>query len=247
MTNIFCALTPLIALGATALSAQTPQCASLSYPAKGHFDLDEGTVELWIVPGFDADDKHNSAATYFNLVLPEQAGHYVLMHVGWGGALAMVGYVFPQQSYVWSEKLKWKAGESHHIAWTWSGRTRSIFIDGKVGKSPPGHGPLQGEGRIDSSQDVVVEGWLRGDMTNARIVIGRGSSRFTLDELRISSIARPVEEIAAQMTSASVADAYTLLLDHCDGVPANGGELTGSFEIVEARFGKGIKLWKDQK
>lgn len=226
--------------------AQTRQFASLTYPAKGHFQLDEGTVELWIVPGFDANDKTNAAATYFNLVLPEQAGHFVLMHVSWGGALAMVGYVFPQQSYVWSEKLKWKAGEPQHIAWTWSGRKRSVYINGRIGKGAPGHGPLQGEGRIDSSQDVIVEGWIHGDLTNAQIVIGRGHSLLTIDELRISSIARPLEEIAAQMNGAPVADAYTLLLDHCDGGEPTG-KIEGAHEIVETKFGKGIKLWKETK
>ncbi|MBI4027794.1 MAG: hypothetical protein HY360_22605 [Verrucomicrobia bacterium] len=171
------------------------------------------------------------------------------------GSLACDGRVcVPQQSYVWSEKVHWKTGEAHHIAWTWSGRKRSLYLDGKIGKGQPNAGPLQGEGRVDTSENVVVEGWLHGDLTRAQLLIGRGHSSFTLDELRISSVARPLDEIRNQMNTAPDSDAYTLLLDHGEGGPADvisgssgekGGKLEGSHEIVPAKFGKGIKLWKE--
>ena len=228
-------------------SVLAQQFGNLTYPAKGHIHLDEGTVELWIVCGYDVEDKQTAAGTYFNLIFPDQPAHYVLIHINWGGALAMVGYTFPQQSYVWSEKLNWKPGQPHHIAWTWSGRKRSLYIDGKIGKGQPGHGPLQGEGRVDTSANVIVEGWLHGDLTNAQLMIGRGHSVFTIDELRVSSVARPLAEIQQQMNAAPVGDAYTLLLDHCDGTPNDGGQLSGSYEIVDTKFGKGIKLWKEPK
>jgi hypothetical protein len=228
------------------VSLHAQQFGNLIYPARGHIQLDEGTVELWIVCGYDVEDKQKAAGTYFNLVFPDPPAHYVLTHIGWGGALAMVGYTFPQQSYVWSEKLNWKPGETHHIAWTWSGRKRSLFVDGRIGRGRPGHGPLQGEGRVDTSEDVVVEDWIHGDLTNAQLMIGRAHSRFTIDELRVSSVARPIEEIARQMNAAPTADAYTLLLDHCDGGETIG-QLNGGYEIVDTQFGKGIKLWKEQK
>ena len=225
---------------------------NLTYPAKGNIQLDEGTVELYVISGFDSQEEWKHASTYgtlFNIVMPEENWSYTLTFITWGHAIAMIGYAYPQQSYVWNGAGKWKPGESHVVAWTWSGRKRSVFADGEykfIGKG----------GAKGSSIDNVVEGPLHGDLTKAQLMIGRGHSVFTIDEVRISSIARTPEELMKRKDAAPVADAHTLLLDHCDGGPADviskfSGETAakteGSFEIVDGKYGKAIKLWKDEK
>jgi hypothetical protein len=182
----------------TALTrAQTPKTfGGISFPAPGNIDLDEGSVELWVVNNYDSTDK-KSAAGFFDIQAPPgEMWHYVLMHISWGQSIAMIGYGVPQHSYVWSGKLNWKPGERHYLVWTWSGRKRSIYIDGKTRENTPAEGPLQGEGRGNSTKDVAVEGWLRGNLTGAQLLVGLRYSPITVDEIRISSVARTEEEIA---------------------------------------------------
>jgi hypothetical protein len=173
--------------------------------------------------------------------------------------MAMIGYGQPQQSYVWSGKLNWKPGERHYIVWTWSGRKRSIYLDGKHRESGPLDPPLQGEGRAggNSTKDVPVEGWMRGTLTGARLMVGLQYSPISVDEIRISSVARTDEEIARAYASDAppARDAYTYVLDHCDGTPEStfvsgfsgekGATLAGTYKVVEGRYGKALQLWSE--
>jgi hypothetical protein len=98
---------------------------------------------------------------------------------------------------------------------------------------------------------------MYGTQTGAKLNIGRMHSVFTVDEIRVSSIARTPEEIAQifEAGKAPARDEFTLLLDRCDGGPAEvisglsgetGGTLTPGFKVIEnARFGKGITLWTE--
>lgn len=251
--RVLSAALALALLSSAALVAEEPpgrKYGNLLYPARGNIQLDEGTLELWLISDFDPQDKA-ARCMPFDLIF-EDGSHFVLMLIT--RYLAFIGYVKPQQSYTWSERLPWKPGESHHVAVTWSGRKRSVFLDGRVGKGTPDHGALQGEGRVDSSQDVIVEDSLFGDLTGAKMWFGYQVSPITLDEIRISSVARPVEEIRDTMAVAPKADAYTLLLDHCDGGPAEvisgfsgekGAEKQGVYRVIDAKHGKGIALWSD--
>ena len=132
---------------------------------------------------------------------------------------------------------------------------RSVYIDGHSVESGKFDAPLQGEGRGRSSANVVVEGELRGNQTGAQLIVG-GNSMFTIDEIRISSVARPVEELARIHASnqAPSRDAFTLLLDHCDGSAPEAisglsgekaGAITGGHKIVDGQFGKAIQLWTE--
>ena len=230
--------------------AQSRQWGYLKYPAHGNIQLDEGTVELYVVSGFDSEENWKGDpphATFFDLVFPDENFHYVISFIGWSRGISMVGYAKPQQSYVSFGHPRWKPGENRVVAWTWSGRKRTLIVDGKI--EYEGKAGVKGE-----SVDEVVEGGLSGDMTKAFIQLGSGY--FSIDEIRISSIARTPEELIARKDTAPVADAHTLLLDHCDGGPAEviagrsgetGSTLQGSYEIIDAKYGKAIKLWKDVK
>jgi len=238
---------------ALALEAHAQQPArtygNLTYPAKGNFHLDEGTLELYVTSGFDFEEKDVTYGTLFDLIFPDEKWHYVIMCVSWSHGISMVGYTYPQQSYVSFGRPRWKPGESHVVQWTWSGRKRTLLMDGK-GKSE-GKG-----GAVTESVDVVVEGNLQGDLTKALLMVGLAHSNFTIDEIRISSIARTPEELEKLKDTAPVADAHTLLLDHCDGGPAEvisgrsgetGGKLEGSYKIVDGKYGKAIQLWKEKQ
>ena len=81
---------------------------------------------------------------------------------------------------------------------------------------------------------------------------------MTVDEIRISSVARSKDEIAHAHSNVLPPgrDAFTLLLDHCDGGPAEvisgmsgekSGTLSGGYKIIDGKYGKAIQLWKDQE
>lgn len=241
--------------GASRAQAPPPpaEFGSLTYPARGNIQLDEGTLDLWVISDFDTDhvpskEQGSWQATLFSLVFPEEKWHYPLYYIAWGNGFALVGYNHPGQRYVWLGPPHWKPGEKHHVAMTWSGRKRSLFIDGVcewVGRKGKG-----------VSKDVEVEGELTGDLTNAHIQIGGGAGFVTVDEIQIRRIALTTEEIIAAKDAPLAADVNTLLLDHCDGGPAEiiGGQtgetkgtLSGAYEIVDGKFGKAIKLWKEKK
>lgn len=227
----------------------------ITYPAKGNIQLDEGTLDLWVISNFDTDyeiDKspadHNWRACLFNLLFPEDNSHYVLQYISWGRGFAMIGYAKPPQPYVWAGPNHWKPGEAHHVVFTWSGTKRSVFIDGicewKGGKG------------LNIGRDVDVQLDLHGDLTAALIQIGAGSSHITVDEVQIRRVALTPEEIIRAKNAPLVADVYTLLLDHCDGGPPEiiaskpgkeATQLIGTYEVVDGKFGKAVRLWKENK
>lgn len=240
-----------------AAQADTPPASakfgSLSYPAKGNIQLDEGTLDLWVISNFDTDsplDKtpqgRNWRALLIALNFPEEKWKYVMQFIEWGNAFAMIGYCDPAQPYVWFGPPHWKAGEEHHVVFTWSGRKRSVFIDGicewKANKG------------LNNARDVDAQGEIKGDLTAAQLTLGGGYSYVTIDEVQIRTVALTPEEIVKAKDAPLTADKYTLLLDHCDGGKAEiisghssetGGALVGTYEMVDGKFGKAIKLWKE--
>lgn len=249
----------IVSLGAEPSSPGAPRrFASLTYPAAGNIDLDEGTVELWLIANSDTSIHSGNNLVFFDIRHAEGTHFYFgAMNIGvQPKAIAVVGFTNPRQSYVWGGPLLWKPGELHYVAFTWSGKSRSVFIDGKHRESDRLAPPLQGEGRGHSSKDVIVEGWLHGNLSTTQLLVGMEHSPMTVDELRVSSIARTPEEIAAtfERRSALANDACTLLLDHCDGGPAaaisgfsgeTGAQLLGSGKVVDGVMGKAIQLWTE--
>lgn len=232
----------LIAAGVARAEPAKRSFGTLYYPAAGNIHYDEGTVEMHVIWAFDSAVDVDAYCCPWDLRLPRENWHFVFNHINWGNAFALVGYTNPQQRYVWSRKLDWKQGEPHHIAFTWKGHRRSVYLDGSPVASSKG-------GR---SKDVEVEGWFQGNKTDGRMVIGYAHSFMIVDEFRVSSIARGDAELAESATRAPQADRFTLLLDHCDGngPVVHGGvaageawHLSGTHEIVDGRFGKAIRLW----
>jgi hypothetical protein len=242
--------------GSAISRAQLPPQAEfggITYPAKGNIQLDEGTLDMWVISQFDTDTPphkteggRNWRAAFFNLVFSDDKASFIIHYLSWAQCFAMVGYCKPPQPYVIVGPPHWKAGEVHHIVFTWSGSMRSVFIDGNsewVG----GKGPL-------TSKNVDVQADIRGNLAAGLIQIGGNSSHITVDEIQIRRLALTPEEIIKAKDAPLAVDANTLLLDHCDGGPPEvmQGEkpaeiLSGKYEIVDGKFGKAIKLWKEKK
>src|SRR5688572_28297434 len=101
VAHVVLGLALLSACNSLAQGADPPptsvEFAQLSYPASGNIQLDEGTVDLWIISDFDTDyppDKSgkdlNWQATLFNVVFPEQKSHYPLYFIAWANGFAWV-------------------------------------------------------------------------------------------------------------------------------------------------------------
>jgi hypothetical protein len=244
MKYLGCHLAFLLVCWTATAFAQPRQFGNIAYPAPGNIQLDEGTVEVWLTSYFDSEAKATECgwASFFDLRTPDQTLTCSLMFLTWGKALALLaGSGALRHSYVWSRVLVWKPGEYHCVALSWSGRRRRIYVDGVAG----GKG-----GKGDTPPEVEVEGVFRGDLSQTRLLIGSGYSPIVVDEVRISSVARTPEEIARGWTNAPAADAYTLLLDHCDGgtpevMAGTQGGPEGGFKVVASRFGNAIQLWRE--
>ena len=245
------------AIAAHAQLAPPSEFGNLVYPAKGNIQLDEGTLDLWVISQFDTDcpahktdADQNWRALLFELVLPDDKAKCIIHYISWANCFAMVGYVNPPQPYVMFGPPQWKPGEEHHVVFAWSGPKRSVFIDGVCEwQTPKTQGPI-------NSCDVDVQGNLHGDLTSALIYVGGNYSHLAVDEIQIRNIALTREEIVKAKDAPLVADARTLLLDHCDGsapeiiggqTGETAGTLSGTHEIIDGKFGKAIKLWRAKK
>jgi HEAT repeat protein len=146
----------------------------LSYPLAGNLNFDTGTIEMWISPRFPGTD-----ATYgrFN--------HALLLYVAPDGDQFIVSANTSRTFYAGSVVRKtfygagggdfsrWKPGEWHHIAFTYSAKgNKRLFVDGVLvnGNSAAMPAPALGEAVFTVNSDP----W------------GHGSA-FLVDELRISS------------------------------------------------------------
>jgi hypothetical protein len=231
---------------------------SMVYPAAGNIDLDEGTVEMWVIANSDTSIHTTNNLVFFDIRHAEGTHFYFgALNIGvQPKSISMIGFTVPRHSFVWGGALLWKPGDVHYVAFSWKGKLRSIYIDGKPVERGPLEPALQSETGIRSSKDVTVEGWLYGNLTTTQLLVGMQHSPFTVDELRVSSVERSLEEIAAVYASRAPLppDAYTLLLDHCDGGPAamvsgfsgeTGAQFLGSYKVVDGAIGKAIQLWTE--
>lgn len=236
----------LMLLAAPAVAEEVPadlRFGKVQYPALGNLQLDEGTVEVYIQAHFNTDQPNSfstSIGPFFIITIARSTENAVLFYVTKARKIAMVGYFAPvNHSYVNSSPkgkpgLTWKDGEHHVVAFTWKGDRRQVIIDGVPG------------------EETKVEGPLPIDLNQATLQVGGGASLFAVDELRISSVVRSLEELKAAVNVAPQADMFTLLLDHFDeapavlgGNPATAKRVTdGPALVVEGKFGKALRLWQ---
>lgn len=104
--------------------------------------------------------------------------------------------------------LKWNPGTWHHVAFVWENDAYRLYVDGEK----TGEGKFQG-GFTEPWQKVVV-----GSINDNPNFYG-ARLFATIDEFRLSSVARTIEEIAANASGAGElsCDEKTVILCHFEG------------------------------
>jgi hypothetical protein len=191
--------------------ALAPFClgGGIEYPALGHFDVEEGSIELWFTPMVEdlypkpGPKEYRNLFTLFQMQVPEcfsmgctwiakgkQHGFHVSMDApGRQRALLPVSGR-PDKT--------WRPGERHHLAFTWRQRDMSLWLDGKVAGTRRQSEPLTGK------------------MAGQRLVVGDGKSRdirVIIHAVRLSSVARSESLLAGARPEP---DIHTTLLDRFD-------------------------------
>jgi len=255
----------------------------VSYRAMGHLDADDGTIEFWLRLDIDALKPDGSVVIpYYLLFSVSRPGeptprasfsytrqgstnHYCFVFSSRGdvnGTITRNDNVVSIEDTVEVTKAdrggtrypripRLKAGEWHHIALTWTGGPLPVvqlYVDGKAASWP-----------------VRMVAPLFNDLREMRfnLLTFHYQDAHSLDELRISSIARSPKELQQSMQAGrAVADRYTLLLDHFEQFRQEGEQLwttpevhatgieseTGligkrnSVELGDGKSGKGLKF-----
>jgi hypothetical protein len=266
---------------ATSLHAQEV----VTYRAFGHLDPGDGTIEFWLRLEVDAVKPDGTEVMpyywLFNLTRPGDPGQHAGFSYSRGGApnhyaLICAGYGSVDGKPVENPAIssledtvevakadrtgtrypripRLKAGEWHHLALTWSGGALPLFnlyVDGKPAAWP-----------------VRMKAPPFGDLRELRFNLQANSYQdsHSIDDLRISSIARSAEEIQqSAQAGRSVADRYTILLDrfeqfrhegdrhwttpevHATGLESETGLILrrDCVELVEGKSGKALRFLK---
>jgi hypothetical protein len=145
----------------------------------------------------------------------------------------------------YDDLANWNEDTWHHLAVTWKrvgAKVRlRISVDGKLRASEE----REPQGPIELPEDAVI-------------AVGAhyfNSCYATVDGVRISIVERTPEEIAESAKGEMAWDRLTLLLDRFESVKASGrrgavtttekgdaGAVLGTYEIVDGKFGKAVKL-----
>jgi len=115
--------------------------AGVEYETKGNFNVERGSVALWVKPlNWQGDDKQNHI--FFNAWPGEQGlfSLYKYSNVTWG----LTFYLDPEDGargkiYIYKPINEWKPGQWHHIACTWTRfEGMRLYIDGELVNSLAG-------------------------------------------------------------------------------------------------------------
>jgi hypothetical protein len=190
----------------------TTRAGKIEYPALGNFDLNEGTLEIWLTPMTEMypenPGRYRGAFSLFSIRVPDRFS----IAAGWGSSQSEKGNqtvqhrLFSSMSGSKPKELlpvviqpkNWKQGQPQHYAITWQGKIMKAYSNGK-----------RGGGRSQS-------GVLSGNLGDVWFILGdqKGrDSRVIVHAVRLSSIARSEEQLA---NAKPVADVYTRLLDVFD-------------------------------
>lgn len=150
---------------------------SLTYNATDKINLAAGTIEFWVL--WTPELAEAEQATLFSMVTPEQ-NNYVNFNKIQGRRLGMPVKGGPADNFTWRRMdvdfSTWEVGSWHYLAGTWEGGVYRLYADGALAQEVLDGAPL-----IELPREFSV-----------------GPGPLVLDELRISSVARSAEEIAAR-------------------------------------------------
>ena len=206
---------------------------TITIPAENLIDLEEGTIEAWVrfefEPAHASDLRWRSIASLALLEIPKNGGERgSFLHIGWGQisatrhgkitrqtvcrvAFVKEGKQVPHPATV--DVTAIGKGQWHHVAVTWSeGRHVRVYLNGKDAGGRELAWPATCD--VPSSARLVI-GWPRYIHDNA----------ITVDEIRISSIARKPEDLGAHRLPLEP-DPFTLFLENFEQVTEAGGKCT---------------------
>jgi len=184
---------------------------SVTYPATGNLRPEHGTLEITLTPKFDSTAPGELNRTLFSLYWPAdtRAEPERGMWFYWNQDDRGMRVVYRERSRercVCGSRFAWKPGETHTVAFTW-GEEAGIFVDReKVGGLP----------EISIFEDPV-------DLSDAVLKLGGTDSDFVVQQVRVSDVVRPAEELGTGGESLA-ADDHTLLLDRFGSVSGDGDE-----------------------
>jgi hypothetical protein len=188
---------------------------SLNYPQAGHLSLENGTVEMWVAPRYDGSNSvyMSSYQVLFLYDFGGDQGNLALAIATDNGTSQPYFYVGAANNYAGYAAVSgisaWKAGQWHHLAFTYSsshGRLR-IYVDGVLA--------AETDARIQFPLGPKTFS-IGGDG-------GGNASNFAVDEVRISNGEMSAAQIAFDAArSTPFADNESFL--PLDGVAP--GELT---------------------
>lgn len=237
----------------------------LSYPLAHNLDLQEGTVEFWA--RLELDVQPHLPSKSFKLLasimnITGDDGAMSLRYLAGSNFAPEAGYQVrfqPRDRLLpVGRRIVLERGQWHHLAIVWKGMQLQLYLDGqKVSE------------RLQSATMTQIFGTVGGELEHAptpprapRLIFGsewQRDARVTIDDLRISRIARLPEELGFAIGKLQP-DPYTLLLDPLDGtfVPdgvtrtqptviqqGEGGLPTAPSRFVEGKFGQALTLCPD--
>jgi len=248
------------------LSLHAPQRAGaegIPVPAAGIVDLDEFTIEMWVQLFFNPQLQHEGQQNrgtiyelhYADPAFPDDVLH-AYMFSEYSKAASLMRTLTYNQVYASGSRLMYslqgafpadaKENSWHHLAVSYKGRTRTIYFNGE-GQPDQLSGPFSHALR----EQAML--WIGSNRNN-------DAGYFAIDEIRVSSIARPREQLGFFAKEPLKPDLYTTLLLSFDGdelavdaktikptvgaTPriAAGVPRPATATLIEGRFGKALLL-----
>ena len=148
----------------------------LSYDADGKINLTSGTIEFWLLWTADLAEADRAQIAGFNT--PQQKDYLNFNKIK-KDLLGMPVRQGTTEKFTWQREdidpTNWKIGSWHYIVGTWDKGTTQLYADGKLAGEKTG-----GAGFVEEPDEFTI-----------------GPGPLVIDNLRISSVARSAESIAA--------------------------------------------------
>jgi len=101
--------------------------ALLFYETAGNLRRSGGTVEMWVCPL----DWTGAEDTFHSFMEAENPGWLVLYRYYQGGILTLMGTDGAHYRAASGPRIRWTAGEWHHLAGTWRASGLAVYVDGE--------------------------------------------------------------------------------------------------------------------
>ncbi|MGD9496271.1 MAG: glycoside hydrolase domain-containing protein, partial [Armatimonadota bacterium] len=180
---------------------------SLTYSAREKVNLAAGTVEFWLL--WTQELAEAEQVSLFTMTTPEQ-GNYVNFNKIQGARLGMPVKGGRAEDFTWqrtdADFSNWQVGSWHHLAGTWEGGVTRLYADGRLAQMAEG-----GAGLVELPTQFSL-----------------GPGPLVIDELRISAIARPADELGVHAADTH-GEATTMYLTELE--PDDAGQAIGRVGI----------------